>query len=311
MFKFCPRCGSDLKEDFEFCPYCGYQLSKISKPLKEEVTNAGQETLGIIVCENCGEENSVGNNSCSYCGIKLKGGTLKQKSHGEGRSPAKEKQAHLRQSNKQSKTFKSTKQPIPNVPAKQLELKNIFIIGGGIIGVGLIILLFSGVFEKADSGLDNPATNIGQDQSSIGQEQSSGVDLSSIPRINELEAKVKANPSDTETLLQLAHLRNDSRFYEEAIINYKEYLDKVPGNADARVDMGVCYYNLAKYDDAKREMEKALEYKPDHQIAHLNLGIVNLAAGNLEESKKWFKKTVELDPNSEIGKKAQELLQSH
>jgi len=58
-------------------------------------------------------------------------------------------------------------------------------------------------------------------------------------------------------------------------------------------------------------MTKALEYKPDHQIAHLNLGIVNLAASNVEKSKEWLRKAVDLNPNSEIGKRAQELLNSH
>ena len=304
MFKFCPKCGSNLNEDFKFCPYCGYQLNKISEPQEEKVTNAGHQTLGVIICDNCGEENSLGNNLCTNCGIKLKEGTLKQKAQRQVKSPVKEKQVHLKQSNKQSKILKGNIQSLPNIPAKQLELKNIFIIGGGIIGVGLVILLFSGVFDKADSSLNNQTTNIGQNQSS-------GVDPSNLQRINELEAKVKADSSDTETLLQLAHLRNDSGLYEEAITNYKEYLDKVPDNADARVDMGVCYYNLGKYDEAIREMTKTLEYKPDHQIAHLNLGIVNLAAGNLEESKKWLKKAVTLNPDSEIGKKAQELLQSH
>jgi tetratricopeptide (TPR) repeat protein len=75
--------------------------------------------------------------------------------------------------------------------------------------------------------------------------------------------------------------------------------------------MGVCYYNLHNYDEAIKQMEKALQYSPKHQIGYLNLGIVNLTAGNLEKSQEWLKKAVQIDPNSEIGKKAQELLESH
>ena len=88
-------------------------------------------------------------------------------------------------------------------------------------------------------------------------------------------------------------------------------MEKNPANADARVDMGVCYYNLKNYPTAIAEMKKALEYSPRHQIAHLNLGIVNLTAGNLEDSKNWFQKAVDIDPDSEVGKRAKELLQSH
>mgnify|MGYP003514677669 FL=1 len=112
-------------------------------------------------------------------------------------------------------------------------------------------------------------------------------------------------------MLELAHLQNDSRMYEKAIINYKLYLQTKPEDADARIDMGVCYYNLKDYDNAINEMTNALKYEPNHQIGHLNLGIVNLSAGNLEKSKEWLLKAISLDPTSEVGKRAQELLQSH
>ena len=85
----------------------------------------------------------------------------------------------------------------------------------------------------------------------------------------------------------------------------------VPNDADVLVDMGVCYYSLRNYDEAIKTMTEALKYKPNHQIAHLNLGIVNLAEGNVEKSKEWLKKAVDIDPNSEVGKRAEELLNSH
>ncbi len=112
-------------------------------------------------------------------------------------------------------------------------------------------------------------------------------------------------------LLQLAHAQNDAGFYDKAISNYQKYLKSNPSDADARVDMGVCYFSLKDYKNAISAMKEALKYKPKHQIAHLNLGIVNLAAGNVEESKKWLQKAVDIDPNSDVGKKAKEILQSH
>ena len=126
-----------------------------------------------------------------------------------------------------------------------------------------------------------------------------------------LEAKIKSNPEDYKSLLELAHLKNDSGLFEAAIKNYKTYLVKNPKDADARVDMGVCYFNLKDYPNAIIEMETAIKYVPNHQIAHLNLGIVNLSAGNLEVSKEWLKKAVDLNPTSEVGKKAEQLLNNH
>ena len=110
---------------------------------------------------------------------------------------------------------------------------------------------------------------------------------------------------------RLDKLAQDAGLSEKAISNYKKYLAKFPEDADARVDMAICYYNLNDYNTAISEMETAIKYQPKHQIAYLNLGIVNLAAKNIEASKEWFKKTVELDPNSEAGKRAAELMHSH
>ena len=139
----------------------------------------------------------------------------------------------------------------------------------------------------------------------------SGVNLNNMQMINDLEAKIKQNPEDYKSLLELAHLKNDSGLFEAAIQNYKTYLDKNPKDADARVDMGVCYFNLRDYPNAIKEMETALTYVPNHQIAHLNLGVVNLSAGNIEKSKEWLKKAYDLNPTSEVGKKAEQLLNNH
>jgi len=114
-----------------------------------------------------------------------------------------------------------------------------------------------------------------------------------------------------ELLLQLAHLRNDSGFFQQAINNYQTYLEKKPNDVDARIDMGVCYYNLKNFKKAIEEMEKAVKIKPNHQIGLLNLGVVNLTAGNAAKSAEWLKKAIKVNPNSEFGKRAQELLNAH
>lgn len=183
---------------------------------------------------------------------------------------------------------------------KQLDPKVIFgIFAGGAIII-LIIILTTGVFDSTKVASTSPPVQTG-----------AGVNMQNFQLINELEAKLKLNPEDHKTLLELAHLKNDSGLYEQAILNYKSYLEHHPDDADARIDMGVCYFNLRDFENAKKEMMKALEYAPKHQIGHLNLGVVTLSAGNLAESKEWFKKAIEIDPNTEAAKRAEELLKSH
>ena len=206
-----------------------------------------------------------------------------------------------------SKNSKSNKQEskVSSVGEKTLNPKILYSILIGGFAIIAIIILTSGVLDSAPVNTAVMNQNPGQTNTN------SGVNLNNIQMINDLEAKIKQNPEDYNSLLQLAHLKNDSGLFEAAIQNYKTYLDKNPKDADARVDMGVCYFNLRDYPNAIKEMETALKYVPDHQIAHLNLGVVNLSAGNLEKSKEWLKKAYDLNPTSEVGIKAQQLLNNH
>jgi tetratricopeptide (TPR) repeat protein len=192
-----------------------------------------------------------------------------------------------------------------NVDSKLLSQKTIYsLVGGGLI-LSFLILYLSGV-------LSGPSfNNIPKEGINQSGGQSPSVNLNNLEMINDLESKVKADPSDHQSLIELAHLRMDSGFFEQAIQNYKEYLKHHPEVADVIVDMAVCYFNLSEYDTALHYMKEALKIEPRHQIAHLNIGVVNLNMGNVAESKEWFKKAVELNPNTDAGKKAQQLLISH
>jgi len=248
----------------------------------------------IIICKNCGEENPVENSDCFSCGIPLKGNKMKK--NDLTRSEAKRNDSNQSSRKNISDNQNRIKEE------KVLDNKKILIISSAILVIFIIALVLSGVF---DSGVTQNITQV-ENQSS-----ESGVNLTNLEEINELEKKVNANPDDLESALHLAHLLQDSGMFERAISNYKKYLVKHPENADARVDMAICFYNMGDNTTAISEMEAALKYQPKHQIAHLNLGIVNLTAKNIEASKEWFRKTAELDPNSEAGKRAQELLTSH
>ncbi len=137
------------------------------------------------------------------------------------------------------------------------------------------------------------------------------VDMNALNEIKSLENMVNNNPSDLGSLLKLAHLLNDSGFYQKAIDSYKKYLEKKSTDVDVIIDMGVCYYQLRNYDAAIKTMEKGISLNPKHQIAYFNLGIVNSAKGNHDEAVKYWNKAVDINPTSNIGTKAQSLLDNH
>ena len=322
MPKFCPECGFKLDREYKYCPECGFDLSLLQENDKSENqdsrSNEQLRTFSkkFIVCDNCGEENFPENEVCSSCGIKLEGEEIeKEISEPQVRKeePVKKAEYKAKPKSKPKPQVKKVAKPsASNAKKNQTEGKKqpkslstgniITIVAGGII-VLAIILFSNGVF---DSPPPEPAQNV-----TTGQESNSTVNLANLQQINKLESQVAANPKDAKLILKLAHLKNDSNLFEQAIKNYKQYLALKPKDPDARIDMGICYYNLGKYDTAINEMEQALKYDPKHQIGYLDLGIVNLTAGNIEKSKDWLRKAVKLDPSSEYGKKAQELLQSH
>jgi len=290
---YCPECGFKLDGNYNFCPNCG---SKITQELNDQVETPERLTE-IIICKNCGEENPVENVNCFSCGISLKNSSAKRQNKNEQRS---EKNIKTISENTDANDVKKKVDQ-----EKVLDNKKVLVISAAVVAIFVLALVFSGVF---DSGLQSEVPQISDE--SINSNDGS-VNLANLEEINQLESKVKENPDDLESTLHLAHMQQDAGLSEKAIENYKKYLSKFPEDADARVDMGICYYNLNYYNTAIKEMETAIKYQPKHQIAYLNLGIVNLTAKNLEASREWFKKTVELDPNSEAGKRAQELLHSH
>jgi Tfp pilus assembly protein PilF/predicted RNA-binding Zn-ribbon protein involved in translation (DUF1610 family) len=291
MNNFCSECGYKLESHHKFCPNCGAEVIAKTDDKHHDEKSASEK---IIVCENCGEDNQVTNETCFSCGVKLKGSVVKKEIDS---SSSKRKETGRPKVEK-----KVPKENTSDHKSKELDGKKLFLISSVIIVVIVVLLISTGVF---DSQIDQTQQQVNN------QSDGSGIDLSNLDMITDLENKVNANPDDKASTIQLANLLQDSGLYEKAIGYYKKYLEMEPGDANALVDMGICHYNLGDYQIAITEMENAIKFQPKHQLAHLNLGIVNLTAGNLDVSKEWFRKALEIDPNSQAGKRAQELLESH
>jgi tetratricopeptide (TPR) repeat protein len=255
----------------------------------------------MIVCKVCGEKIESAANYCPNCGAIIeqsKGIKVSKDADqlNETKQKRKEKISKLVKGKiKKSVDNKSTPKIISFNTLLYMILP-LAIIGG-------VILYYSGTFDSAPTSSDAVAN--------ISDNPHAGADLNKLRQITEFEDSLRQNPNDSQLLLQLAHLLNDSGFKEKAIEKYNDYLKTDPKNADVMVDRGVCYYEVHKYEDAINSMESALKFQPKHQIAQLNLGIVNMAVGNNEKALEWWNKAIQTDPTSEVGKKAKELIKSH
>jgi cytochrome c-type biogenesis protein CcmH/NrfG len=195
-------------------------------------------------------------------------------------------------------------------PGRRLEPWQII----SIIAVGALVvyLVWTEMSRQQPSPVSTAAQPPMMQAPQIGQR--GGVDTAP------LEAAVAANPKDADAILSLANAYHDNGMLPMAIKQYRDYLDLHPQNPDARVDLGICYDQMAMTDSVRagmfyaqaiKEMETALKSKPSHQPAAFNLGIVNLHRGDLAESNRWLKKAVAINKDSELGRRAQQILQQH
>ena len=235
-----------------------------------------------IICTQCGSVLTLNDKFCPSCGVAVDweniGTVVEATSQGNG-------------SEKSARKNKSQNKKNFEIISSQSILAAVAVIAIAVI----IYLLF---IEKK--------TNADIAQRQTIQPMNAQMQLPA--EVQELENSVAANPDDMSLTLQLANQLQDYNRYESAIPYYKAYLKMNPSDANARVDMGICYKELSNFTEAEGAMKMALHYVPNHLNAHFNLGVICLNEGNNEEANKWFKKTVALDPNSEVGKRAQQLL---
>ncbi len=254
----------------------------------------------MLRCSVCGEDVNIYEKTCSSCGASIdnKSGSSKTSSSNNLKNPA-----NSNTKNESSKSKKSSNTKQDAIKLNSVSSTKLFYLVFFLILIGAILIYSTGVFDSAPKSFSSQQGNANNPHA--------GVDLKNLEQINTLEGIVKQNPKDYQSLLQLAHLLNDSGFKEKAVEKYIAYLKQFPKEADVWVDMGVCYFELGKNDDAITSMERGLKINPNHQIANLNLGIVNMTAGNKEKAVGYWKKAIEIDPSNEIGKKAKELITTH
>lgn len=302
---FCSHCNAELRWDDKFCGNCGKPVEfseESSIASAGPIHDAGLAEKGSLPCRTCGTVNKPGTEFCKNCGTDLRPQT--SASGQAGVSPAK-------RDRKENRSTKKEVRSLPFLGSWKPYLAVVVIVAAAI------------VIETYSSKPTIPIEGVQQQVQPV--QQPTGANMAVLPQIQDMEQQVKANPGNPEMVVNLANFLSDNRFFDKAITYYKMYLDKKPKDTNARVDLGICYKEVGSFDDAMKEMKKALEYDSKHLFATFNLGIVTLDEGKMymdqgqmdkanvliKESNDWFKKTVALAPTSEVGKRAQQLLSQH
>ena len=69
MVSYCVECGAKVELNFKFCPICGSEINLSSSDLSSG--NKTSQMGEVVICSNCGDENSIDTSVCHSCGIKL------------------------------------------------------------------------------------------------------------------------------------------------------------------------------------------------------------------------------------------------
>ncbi len=260
---------------------CGKCGSSNSADAKFCFSCGGKLQIGVpetkVICSACGIVNNALSVVCSGCGSVLV----------EEKKDIQEAQA---EQEKKSSPNKSNLRPA--------------------------IILFAGIslFIVAYEYLTVPIPEIVKgtlsQQSEMPQDHNH-TDSGILQKINELEAALSANPTNKEMLLEFANRLQDARLFPRAIEAYKQYLQLNKSDGDARVDMGICYFESGNVEQAIREIESVINSSPKHQMAMFNLGIIYLNTSDLKKSNEWFIKCVEVNPSTEIAQRAKQILTQH
>lgn len=290
----CGDCGNELSTGDKFCPTCGARI--------EDTATPPESPSPSLTCEICGHRNTHTGAYCEACGAKLPGRNFSEPSPVE-----------------KSPSSPSQKKKIPYKKAAPLRFQA-WHYAAGMLVLALLGYFIYLEFQRDTGGHVHTSVQVPSAQGSASEPPKEILDA-----IERLEAQVRENPTNDGAKLLLANALHDAgmhdpRMLPRAIETYKEYLKNKPNDPNARVDLGICYFELGKLDTTRSgalfsmaiaEMESAMKTAPTHQPSAFNLGIVYLYAGNLKESNKWFQKAIDLNPESDLGKRAKDILEQH
>jgi cytochrome c-type biogenesis protein CcmH/NrfG len=120
-----------------------------------------------------------------------------------------------------------------------------------------------------------------------------------LARITQLQSVVARDPKNVQAWIQLGNDYYDTRQAQKAVEAYGRALELKPNDPNVLTDQGAMYRELAQYDKAVANFEKANKADPKHVQSLFNLGVVY--AHDLRQPQKAidaWNKVIQLAPDS-------------
>ena len=141
----------------------------------------------------------------------------------------------------------------------------------------------------------NVPTDLSGGNASGGEAPSAPVDMA---RVQELTSKIKQNPKDFDSIVELANINFDQKNYNDAISLYKKALEVRPDQINVRTDMGTAMFYQNRFDDAIAEFNEVLKADPKDAQALFNMGVAMLhGKKDPERALQYWEKLVQTNPD--------------
>ncbi|MCL2784636.1 MAG: hypothetical protein FWD55_04215 [Propionibacteriaceae bacterium] len=119
-----------------------------------------------------------------------------------------------------------------------------------------------------------------------------------------LAAGRTVTPSDTPTTqVPTQGTPQGTGSISEQISELEDYLEQNPHDTDARLELGILFFNIDMIESARAQWEKVLEVREDDLGALFYLGYYYLALDPIdyENAHRVWSRVIELDDNSRYG----------
>jgi len=115
-------------------------------------------------------------------------------------------------------------------------------------------------------------------------------------KLEKLKLKYEENPEDIDIIKQLADINIELNKFEDAIVYLSKLLELKPNYARGYNQIGICYFNLGRLDQAEKNLINALKLDFNLIETHFNLGLLYQKRKQHKKALSHFKEIVLRDP---------------
>lgn len=111
-------------------------------------------------------------------------------------------------------------------------------------------------------------------------------------RIQELEDRVKDNPTDAKAYTQLGILYLDEGLYEQARDAFISALQAAPGEPGSHLNLGVALLRMERWEEARLPLQNFRSMTPNDAQGYVLVGRTYLGEGDVEKAREVWKEGV-------------------